>query len=108
MATKHTTAGHTPGPWEAEGNWITAKPEYGVGGEACVVAQIHSGPDCAPAERANANAWLLAEAPNLLAVAEDTLALWKKHGLGDDDAESEPVYRALQNAIARGKGHGRR
>ena len=105
---KRSATGHTPGPWQAEGGWITADKKYGVGGEVCVVAQIHSGVDCAPDEHTDANAWLITEAPNLLAAAEDTLALWKKHGLGDHDAESEPVYLALQSAIAKAKGHGRR
>ena len=40
----------------------------------------------------------------LLEAAAATLALWNKHGLGDDDAESEPVHQALVNAIAKAKG----
>ncbi len=40
----------------------------------------------------------------LLEAAAATLRLWNKHGLGDDDAESEPVHQALVNAIAKAKG----
>jgi hypothetical protein len=35
----------------------------------------------------------------LIAAAKAALDLWKKHGLGDDAAESEPVYNALAAAI---------
>jgi len=41
---------------------------------------------------------------DLLEAAAATLRLWNKHGLGDDDAESEPVHQALVNAIAKAKG----
>lgn len=37
----------------------------------------------------------------LLAAAKTALALWEKHGLGDDDSESEPVRTALVEAIAK-------
>ncbi|MBW7906216.1 MAG: hypothetical protein LC135_04970 [Phycisphaerae bacterium] len=40
----------------------------------------------------------------LLEAATATLRLWNKHGMGDDDAESEPVHQALVNAIAKAKG----
>ncbi len=40
----------------------------------------------------------------LLEAAAATLRLWNKHGLGDDDAESEPVHQALVNAVAKAKG----
>jgi hypothetical protein len=40
-----------------------------------------------------------APAPDLLAAATATLALWEKHGLGDSDDESEPVYYALVKAV---------
>jgi hypothetical protein len=36
---------------------------------------------------------------NLLTAAKATLALWDKHGLGDDDQETEPVYTMLAIAI---------
>lgn len=40
----------------------------------------------------------------LFDAAVATLRLWDKYGLGDDDAESEPVHQALVNAIAKAKG----
>jgi hypothetical protein len=39
----------------------------------------------------------------LLQAAQATLRLWNKYGLGDDDAESEPVHQALVSAIANAK-----
>lgn len=35
----------------------------------------------------------------LYAAANATLNLWNKYGLGDDDAESEPVWSALCRAL---------
>lgn len=40
----------------------------------------------------------------LLEAATATLQLWNKYGLGDNDAESEPVHQALANAVARANG----
>ncbi len=37
----------------------------------------------------------------LLDAARKTLALWDLHGMGDDEAESEPVYTALRKAVER-------
>ena len=98
------TTRHTPGPWHADHGWVNADPQHSAGRECCVVAQIHSGPDCAPAEHADANAHVIAAAPDLLAAAKAVAALWAKHGLGDDDNESTPVWDALQRAIARADG----
>lgn len=104
MRKRRNATKHTPGPWDHEGGWITAAPKYGIGGDARVVAQIHSGPDCAPDTHADANAHLIAAAPDLLAAAKAVAALWAEHGLGDDDAQSEPVWNALQRAITRAEG----
>ncbi len=35
----------------------------------------------------------------LLEVCEAIDALWRKHGFGDDDAESEPIWDAFQRAL---------
>jgi len=43
----------------------------------------------------------------LLSAANATLALWDKHGLGDDDAESEPVHNALAKALRHADPNGR-
>ncbi|MCK6458237.1 MAG: hypothetical protein L6Q92_17120, partial [Phycisphaerae bacterium] len=37
-------------------------------------------------------------AADLLAACKAVEALWRKHGLGDDDAESEPVWNLLRRA----------
>ena len=42
-----------------------------------------------------------AGACDLLAACKAVEALWGKHGLGDDDAESEPVWNMLRRAIAK-------
>jgi hypothetical protein len=42
-----------------------------------------------------------AGARDLLAACKAVEALWRKHGLGDDDAESEPVWNMLRRAIAK-------
>jgi hypothetical protein len=36
---------------------------------------------------------------NLLAVARQTLALWDKYGMGDEEEDSEPVYHLLKDAV---------
>jgi len=35
----------------------------------------------------------------LLEAASETMSLWIKHGLGDDEDESGPVYLKLERAI---------
>ena len=65
------------------------------------VAEVYHGDDDS---RGIANAHLITASPQLLRAAELTLALWNKHGLGDDDQESEPVYRLLRSAVAEAKG----
>ena len=35
----------------------------------------------------------------LLEAAGKTMSLWIRHGLGDDEAESEPIYMMLERAI---------
>ncbi len=43
-------------------------------------------------------------AGDLFAACKAVEALWRKHGLGDDDAESEPVWNLLRRAIAKAEG----
>ncbi|MBP1596650.1 MAG: hypothetical protein H6Q05_2027 [Acidobacteria bacterium] len=45
--------------------------------------------------------WVPVRDNALLKAAKATMRLWDKHGLGDEEDESEPVYRALKNAIVR-------
>jgi len=44
---------------------------------------------------------------DLFSAAKATLALWDKHGLGDDDAESEPAHNALAEALRDADPNGR-
>jgi len=43
-------------------------------------------------------------AADLFAACKAVEALWRKHGLGDDDDESEPVWNLLRRAIAKAEG----
>lgn len=43
---------------------------------------------------------------DLLAACKAILALWDKHGLGNDHNESDPVYYQSRAAIARAEGRG--
>lgn len=95
-------ASHTPGPWQVV---TPARPMDGftravtdrVGAAlAWVLPHGAGGAD-------EANARLIAAAPELLAALEATLALWREHGLGDGDDESEPVWNAALAAVAKAK-----
>jgi len=43
-------------------------------------------------------------APDMLYALNEIRALWDKHGLGDNEDESGPVYRLMIEAIRRGNG----
>jgi hypothetical protein len=43
-------------------------------------------------------------APDMLYALNEIRALWDKHGLGNDEQESGPVYRLMVEAIRRGEG----
>lgn len=43
-------------------------------------------------------------APDMLYALNEIRALWDKHGLGNDEQESGPVYRLMVEAIKRGEG----
>ena len=43
-------------------------------------------------------------APDMLYALNEIRALWDKHGLGDNEDESGPVYRLMVEAIRRGEG----
>jgi hypothetical protein len=48
----------------------------------------------------------LAAASAMLAALESVAALIRKHGIGDNDAESEPVVSRLHGAISAAKAAG--
>ena len=74
---------------ESVGFWVVRDPNG------------HDVATCPSMGRARAVAWSLSNATPLLAALKATMALWDKHGLGDDDNESEPVYVAARNALRR-------
>ena len=43
-------------------------------------------------------------APDMLYALTEIKRLWDKHGLGNDEQESGPVYRLMVEAIKRGNG----
>ena len=43
-------------------------------------------------------------APDMLYALNEIRALWDKHGLGNDEQESGPVYRLMVEAIKKGEG----
>lgn len=61
-------------------------------------------PDPDPKSAAILNPRVMAAAADLFAACQAVEALWRKHGLGDDDAESEPVWNQLRRAIAKAEG----
>lgn len=61
-------------------------------------------PEPDPQHAALGNPRVMAAAHDLLAACKSVEALWRKHGLGDDAAESEPVLNLLRRAIARAGG----
>ena len=44
-------------------------------------------------------------APDMLYALNEIRALWDKHGLGNDEQESGPVYRLMVEAIKKGEGN---
>lgn len=61
-------------------------------------------PDADAKNAAILNPRVMAAAADLFTACQAVEALWRKHGLGDDDAESEPVWNLLRRAIAKAEG----
>ena len=92
-------AGHTPGPWEIIEGFISARFSDGEVYDIC-------DPRCAPATpdlvgEMEANADLIAAAPDLLAALERAYAV-----LRDDEGYRtyNPVMRKISDAIAKARG----
>jgi hypothetical protein len=94
--------GYTKGPWLLDGRTIYALNDEGVNRFYASVQDAH-----APAYELNANARLIASAPDLLEALEDMLSGWKYirsshgdlYGVGWDRAQDKAIA-----AIARAKG----
>ena len=99
------SAGHTPGPWRLNaGDSIKVMNPRGL----CVAFAACGGMTGVKLDEAEANARLIAAAPDLLAVAE-TLANWiiELAASGDAgfwDAEAMPEIVAARTAIAKATG----
>jgi len=92
---------HTKGPWKATRDDLQGY--YAIRGEDGTLV-FETGGNTLHTKNRDANALLIAASPDLLEAAEAALKLWDKHGLGDDDDESAPVYSQLRAAIAKAKG----
>ena len=99
--TNETKVGHTPGPWRADGPWIEAS-----NGDLVADANPDEGPakgrdDLFYADTAiQANARVLAAAPDLLAVLRELLPAIEHSGVGYSHIPSELRQKA-RAAIAR-------
>jgi hypothetical protein len=99
------TAKYTEGPWRNDGPQVFSRSigreyiEYGVTAEATgeVVAMVHTLRGC---ERANADATLIAESPELLAACKLLVDAFETGHPRDDAAE----IRHARNVIARAEG----
>lgn len=76
---------HTPGPWHVDG--------IHVGSEAYIVARVEA---FEPRAEREANARLIAAAPELLAVVADLVATWD----GYDETGPEPLDALVEQARA--------
>jgi len=86
---------HTPGPWRLNGTLITAQDDMAV-----KVASVHGGAiGAVPALEQEANARLIAAAPELLETASTIADM-----LVADGGEATTRLRALRVAIAKATG----
>ena len=100
-------AKHTPGPWQIG---LTVRNSVAIDailpsphddGERCAVAHIVAIPHRQSPETGEANACLIAAAPDLLAALEQALALIEGEGLDELHGDCAEVARG---AISRAKG----
>ena len=87
---------HTPGPWAVGSHCMTAHVVYADGGDGEQVAAASRA--ALPDSESDANARLIAAAPDLLAVLEQVRDFWS----GGDAPEA--LENAIHAAIARANG----
>lgn len=108
------TTKHTPGPWKKaerlNGPWwhISAEssglgPGQGRQAVACVHGESKRGAK-ALAEMFEANARLIAAAPDLLEALQDVDALWMHHSVAHSDGKISPLHEKVIAAIAKATG----
>lgn len=100
LSPKDKGAGHTPGPWIVEGDGHDAWIMQG-GGNQIGIAAVY---DVNGVEEQNANAALMAAAPELLESLELTLSALEEYMGKDGREENEVFLKARKAAIAKAKG----
>ncbi len=98
------TAKHTPGPWEAKGKSVRTtnhttqgSAPNGYEGGICNCMGRRMGPRSGIDETAEANARLIAAAPEMLDALEEVLPHLERFGYADSS-------KMVRNAIAKAKG----
>ena len=94
-----TTAAHTPGPWRHDWQFIVAPDPAGIHPDIHI-AEIAESDECgrvASHEQQQANARLIAAAPDLLEAAELVIARWSEADLAE-------AVRSLDSALIAAKG----
>ena len=95
----------TPGPWVVVGNLTKYVEARLVGGLIQEVAAC--GPTMADegyGQQQEANARLIAAAPDLLAALQDVDALWMHHSIAHGDGKIGPLHEKVIAAIAKATG----
>jgi hypothetical protein len=92
---------HTPGPWIVESVENKGQSTI-VDNNDHLVAEVYSD-SCNQLEE-DANARLIAAAPDMLNVLKRVKIIWDREGIGSSERESEPLYRDLCTAIAKANG----
>jgi hypothetical protein len=93
--TENATQTHTPGPWRSEGQYV-----IGEGNQLIAVAGRSTEPEIRIAHEANAR--LIAAAPDLLAACELMESVYRQNVVNPGEPSS--VLEALQAAIAKARG----
>ena len=86
---------HTPGPWKA----MAGPPEY-ARIDSTSMRDIARCPRAEDTETAEANAYLIAAAPEMLQALEAVMAV----SFFDKWLESQPAYELMKNAIKKARG----
>ena len=95
----------TPGPWVVVGNLTKYVEARLVGGLIQEVAAC--GPTMADegyGQQQEANARLIAAAPDLLEALQDVDALWMHHSIAHGDGKISPLHEKVIAAIAKATG----
>jgi hypothetical protein len=89
---------HTPGPWIVEGNGITVRQDRKHASKICQAFEVYM---CRQEREANAR--LIAAAPDMLAALEEAHRL-NRMSVFDDGSSADHAARMVQAAIAKARG----